>query len=76
MPAHGPDVEKYNTSKFYEGDLSLYSGFEHPKGWNRNKVRTFLDNEFKRDPAIRNIIQRDPPFFTSNHAAFFLNDLA
>jgi hypothetical protein len=76
LPAHGPDVEKYQISKFYEGDLSLYSGFEHPRGWNRDKVRFFLENEFKRDPKIRNIIQRDPPFFTSNHAAFFLNDLA
>jgi radical SAM superfamily enzyme YgiQ (UPF0313 family) len=74
MPANGPDVERYNTSKFYEGDLSLYSNFEHPKGWTRDKIRAFMDNEFKRDPAIRNIIRRNPPFFTSNHAAFFLND--
>ena len=74
MPAHGPDVERYNTGKFYEGDLSLYSGFEHPKGWNRDKARSFLENEFKKDPAIRKIIRRDPPFFTSNHASFFLNE--
>jgi hypothetical protein len=76
LPAHGPDAEIYHTGKFYEGDLSLYSSFEHPKGWNRDKVRSFLNNEFKRDPSIRSIIRRDPPFFTSNHASFFMNDLA
>jgi hypothetical protein len=72
MPLYGPDVSNLVTSKFYEGDLSLYSNFEHPKGWNRNAVRAFLDNEFKKDPAIRSIVMRNPPFFTSNHAAFFL----
>ena len=74
MPSNSPDTLKYSTGKFYEGDLSLYSSFEHPKGWNRRKVRAFLDNEFKKDSAIRTIIRRDPPFFTSNHAAFFLKN--
>jgi hypothetical protein len=74
MPLHGPDAGSLITSKFYEGDLSLYSNFEHPLGWNRDVVRLFLDKEFKRDPSIRSIISRNPPFFTSNHAAFFLND--
>ena len=72
MPVNGPDAERYDTRRFYEGDLSLYSNFEHPKGWNRNDVRAFLDNEFKRDPSVRAILQRNPPFFTSNHAPFFL----
>jgi len=71
MPLHGPDAEKLPTSKFYEGDLSLYSNFVHPKGWNRDIVRGFLDNEFRRDPVVRPIVMRNPPFFTSNHAAFF-----
>jgi radical SAM superfamily enzyme YgiQ (UPF0313 family) len=75
MPLHGPDTDKLPTSRFYEGDLSLYSNFEHPRGWNRDVVRTFLNNEFKKDPAIRAIVRRNPPFFTSNHAAFFLNGL-
>jgi len=75
MPSNGPDAEKYNTDKFYEGDLSLYSSFEHPKGWNRGRVRAFLDNEFKKAPGIREIVRRTPPFFTSNHAAFFLMDI-
>jgi radical SAM superfamily enzyme YgiQ (UPF0313 family) len=72
MPLHGPDADKLPTSRFYEGELSLYSNFEHPKGWNRDIVRSFLDNEFKKDPAVRAIVRRNPPFFTSNHAALFL----
>ncbi len=73
MPTNGPGIERFNVQKIYEGDLSLYSNFEHPKGWNRDKVRSFVESEFKTDPAVRSIIQRNPPFFTSNHAAFFLN---
>lgn len=72
MPLHGPDAGIYDTSEFYEGDLSLYSNFRHPKGWGRDLVRGFLDSEFRKDPLIRKIIRRNPPFFTSNHAAFFL----
>jgi len=75
MPSNGPDAGKYRTNKFYKGELSLYSSFEHPKGWNRSKVRSFLDNEFKKAPGIRKIIRRTPPFFTSNHAAFFLKNI-
>ncbi len=55
---------------FYSGDLSLYSDFDHPLGWNRKQVRKFLEHTFKRDPAIAAIIRRDPPLFTSNHAPF------
>lgn len=71
MPVNSPDAAKYGTEPHYSGDLSLYTGFSHPKGWNRNDVRQFLDKEFKRHPLIAPIITRDPPFFTSNHAPFF-----
>jgi radical SAM superfamily enzyme YgiQ (UPF0313 family) len=74
MPANSPDAGKYPAAKFYDGDLSLYSAFAHPKGWNREKARFFLENEFKKDPAIKNIIRMNPPFFTSNHAAFFVEN--
>ena len=57
---------------FYDGDLSLYTDFVHPKGWNRGLVRNFLDREFKRHPAVAAILRRDPPLFTSNHAPFFV----
>ncbi|WP_084605154.1 B12-binding domain-containing radical SAM protein [Desulfonatronum thioautotrophicum] len=53
-------------------DLSLYASFRHPKGWDRRAVRRFLDREFRRHPAIAGILRRDPPFFTSNHAPFFV----
>ncbi len=71
MPVNSADAEKFATSPHYEGDLSLYTGFSHPKGWDRAKVRRFLDREFKRQPAITRILTKDPPFFTSNHAPFF-----
>jgi radical SAM superfamily enzyme YgiQ (UPF0313 family) len=71
LPAYGADAEKFETQEFYEGDLSLYKNFTHPRGWDRSAVRRFLDREFKRHPAIAAILRRDPPLFTSNHAPFF-----
>jgi hypothetical protein len=72
LPAWGDESQKLEVQKFYEGDLSLYVHFHHPRGWDRNRVRTFLDKEFKRHPAIAPILRKDPPFFTSNHAPFFV----
>ena len=69
MPLFGDEVADYQTELFYEGDLSLYTGFKHPKGWGRGEVRRFLRQEFSRPPEIAAIIRRDPPQFTSNHAA-------
>ena len=71
LPAYGEEARDLSTHAFYEGDLSLYSSFTHPRGWNRDRVRSFLEKEFKRHPAISPIVQRDPPIFTSNHAPFF-----
>lgn len=71
LPAYGPDAEAYGGDPFYEGDLTLYRQFDHPRGWNRPRVRQFLDREFKRHPAIAEIVRRDPPLFSSNHAPFF-----
>jgi radical SAM superfamily enzyme YgiQ (UPF0313 family) len=73
MPVCGPEVAQFETSSFYEGDLSLYTDFSHPEGWNRKEVRMFLDNEFKKHRGVSGIIKKDPPIFTSNHAPFFLN---
>ena len=70
LPAINGPSSGLATRPFYDGDLSLYRDFEHPRGWNRKEVRLFLDREFKRDPAIRPILHRDPPLFTSNHAPF------
>jgi hypothetical protein len=72
MPAFGPEAGKFDTTPFYEGDLSLYTDFVHPSGWQRPLVRNFLDKEFKRNPIVASILRRDPPVFTSNHASFFV----
>ena len=72
MPSCGPEAGNYETEQFYAGDLSLYTGFKHPRGWERKLVRQFLENEFKRHVAVSTILKRDPPVFTSNHAAFFV----
>jgi hypothetical protein len=71
LPLLSPDSKALQRSSFYGGDLPLYSDFIHPKGWSRTKVRRFLDHEFKRHPAIKPIVQKQPPLFTSNHAPLF-----
>ncbi len=72
MPVCTARASGVNIRRFYEGDLSLYTDFYHPKGWNRKEVRSFLENEFKRLPAVSAILKKDPPVFTSNHAPFFV----
>jgi len=72
MPVCSPDISQYKTRIFYEGDLSLYTDFEHPAGWNRKNVRNFLKNEFNSNKVVATILNNDPPFFTSNHAPFFV----
>lgn len=72
QPVFGREAQKMETKEFYEGDLTLYTNFSHPRGWHRHLVKQFLDKEFKRHPAIAPIVRRDPPIFTSNHAPFFV----
>jgi len=74
MPVCAQEAGDHASELFYDGDLSLYTGFRHPRGWDRKQVRRFLDAEFKRHPAVAAILKRDPPVFTSNHAAFFVED--
>jgi hypothetical protein len=71
LPVQSPEAESLTLRSFYEGDMALYTDFIHPLGWTRSNVRRFVEKEFKRHPAIRPIVLRDPPIFTSNHAAFF-----
>lgn len=71
MPVCGPEVSRFETQRFYDGDLSLYTDFRHPRGWHRKEVRLFLENEFKKERAVAGILRKDPPVFTSNHAPFF-----
>lgn len=71
LPLGSPQVQELDARNFYEGDLSIYSDFNHPRGWNRKEIRRFLDGEFRRDPKLLRILQNDPVYFTSNHAALF-----
>jgi len=75
LPHSSPDAAGLEAKPFYGGDLSFYTDFVHPKGWDRKKVRRFLDREFTRHPAIREIVKRQPPYFTSNHAPFFCHGI-
>jgi hypothetical protein len=72
LPASGEEAAGLETRDFYEGELSLYREFRHPKGWDRPRVRDFLSREFDSVPEIREIERRTPPVFTSSHAPFFL----
>ena len=71
LPVLSDDAQTLPTSAFYEGDLSLYKSFVHLLGWQRADVRKFLENTFKKHPAVKEIILRTPDYFTSNHAPFF-----
>ncbi len=72
LPTCASEAEALDTGEFYDGDLSLYRRFAHPRGWNRGEVRRFLEREFKKEPVIAAILRRDPPLFTSNHAPFLV----
>jgi hypothetical protein len=68
LPVNCEEAHDLDLRAFYDGDLSLYTDFVHPHGWGRREVRAFLAGEFKGHPAIRPILLRQPPLFTSNHA--------
>jgi hypothetical protein len=70
MPLFGDEAAEYGNQPFYDGDLSLYTSFQHPAGWERKLVRHFVEHEFKRHSTIAAIMRNDHPFFSSNHAPF------
>jgi hypothetical protein len=72
LPVSSLEAKTLETRGFYEGDLSLYSDFRHPMGWDREAVRRFIAEELEAAPEIRPIVARTPPVFTSSHAPFFL----
>lgn len=75
LPAFGPYTDLLDTSPLDTGDMFLYRRFEHPEGWHRRHIRRFLENKFRRHPAIAAILRNDPPIFTSNHAPFIAPSL-
>ncbi len=73
LPVSSGLASELDTRNFYRGSLSLYSEFVHPDGWDRGNVRRFLTGGFRAAEAVRKIINRTPPVFTSSHAPFFLD---
>lgn len=51
--------------------LGLYQKFQSDSDWNRTTARRFLEQRLLGSAAIRTIVNRTPPLFTSNHAVFF-----
>ena len=66
MPIAANNLINLPTSQFYDGDLSLYTDFTHPDGWNRSQIRSFLKNEFENVSEIKSILNRTPPILGSN----------
>ena len=72
LPVKSPETPELHTTGFYDGDLSLYTDFVHPTGWDRKHVKQFLDKKFRRHPAIQPILRHHPIGFGSNHAPLFV----
>lgn len=74
LPLGSPVEEEVSLVPLDRGrhDLSLYTGFAHPEGWDRRAARRFLEREFARVPEISALLRRTPPIFGANHAPFFL----
>jgi len=70
LPICSNENTSLQASDFNSSDLSIYRSFSHPLGWNRAEIRRYLDTVFKRSPKIAEILRKDPPIFTSNHAPF------
>ncbi len=58
-----------------ETPLALYQRFNSNSNWNRATARRFLNQRLLGSSLIRNIVNRTPPLFTSNHAVFFAQDV-
>ena len=63
------------TAEPIEADspLGLYQKFQPDNDWSRAAARRFLEQRLLGSAAIRAIVKRTPPLFTSNHAVFFAN---
>lgn len=71
MPVCGGEAAHLDN-RFSDADLSLYCDFAHPAGWDRKKVRIFLQKRFRKDPLINQIDKRNPGPFGSSHAPFLI----
>ncbi len=68
-----PEAYGIRDARLFSEDepLGLYRAFEPAHGWGRAEARRFLSRRMLASPAIRAIVNRTPPLFTSNHAFFF-----
>ena len=64
---HGDELAEDETLGFYQYSLPS-------PGWDRSAVRRFLQQRLLASPAIRAIVNRTPPVFSSNHAFLFPAD--
>ncbi|HEY3490082.1 MAG TPA: radical SAM protein [Candidatus Deferrimicrobiaceae bacterium] len=68
-----PEEHGIRDARLYSEDepLGLYRSFASANGWSRAEARRFLSKRMLGTPAIRAIVNRTPPLFTSNHAFLF-----
>jgi radical SAM superfamily enzyme YgiQ (UPF0313 family) len=68
-----PELYGIDSSQLQDekSPLGLYHGFQSATGWDRAAARKFLHQRLLGSPAIRRIVKRNPPLFSSNHAFFF-----
>jgi hypothetical protein len=59
------------SAKREDETLGLYRTVPATAGWGRRQARRFLSRRILGSPALREIVARTPPGFTSNHAFFF-----
>lgn len=68
MPRHSALASRADTGDI--SPLDLYVPIDE-NATERRAARRFLQQELLASPAIRAIVNRTPPLFTSNHAFFF-----
>ncbi len=73
-----PDLYGIDSSQLRDGEspLGLYHEFQSATGWDRAAARKFLNQRLLGSPVIRQIVKRNPPIFSSNHAFFFASGAA
>ena len=68
-----PDLCGIDSSQLRDAEspLGLYHEFQSATGLDRAAARKFLNQRLLGSPVIREIVKRNPPIFSSNHAFFF-----
>ena len=71
LPLASKEASELSDQELLRRETSLFTGISStPGAGTAQKVRRFLEQEFKRDPLpLPRSSNADPPVFTSNHAA-------